>query len=99
MPVDQCTRVQEIAATDRAEIGRGELVACGLSSRDLHILLPDKSKGQISRLIKRFRVHGLVKKVAHRYRYYLTELGRQAATLALKLRELQAVPALTHFRL
>ncbi len=75
---------------------RGEFVISGLSTHDLHNLLPEKSNGQISRLIKRLRVHGLIKKVAHRYRYYLTELGRQAASLALKLRELQAVPALVH---
>ena len=75
---------------------RGEFAACGLGSRDLRTLLPDKSNGQISRLLKRLRVHKLIKKVAHRYRYYLTDLGRQVATLALKLRELQAVPALAH---
>lgn len=74
----------------------GEFAACGLSSRDLRTLLPDKSPGQICRLLKRLHVHGLIKKVAHRYRYYLTEIGRQAATLALKLRELQAVPALAY---
>ena len=73
---------------------RGEFTIAGLSSRDLHTLLPDKSNGQISRLLKRLRVHGLIKKIGHRYKYYITELGRQAATLALKLRELQAVPAL-----
>jgi hypothetical protein len=75
---------------------RGEFAACGLGSRDLRTLLPDKSNGQISRLLKRLRVHKLIKKVAHRYRYYLTDFGRQVATLALKLRELQAVPALAH---
>ena len=73
---------------------RGEFTISGLSSHALHTLLPDKSSGQISRLLKRLRVHGLIRKVGHRYKYYLTELGRQAATLALKLRELQAVPAL-----
>lgn len=75
---------------------RGEFAACGLTSRDLRSLLPEKSNGQISRLLKRLRVHGLIKKVAHRYTYYLTDLGRQAASLALKLRELQAVPALAN---
>lgn len=73
---------------------RGEFVAYGLTSHDLRILLPEKSSGQVSRLLKRLRVHGLIKKVAHRYKYYLTDLGRQAASLALKLRELQAIPSL-----
>jgi hypothetical protein len=75
---------------------RGEFAICGMSSHDLRSLLPEKNNGQISRLLKRLRVHKLIKKVAHRYRYYLTELGRQAASLALKLREFQAVPALAH---
>jgi hypothetical protein len=75
---------------------RGEFAISGLSSHDLRSLLPEKTNGQISRLLKRLRVHGLIKKVAHRYRYYLTELGCQAASLALKLREFQAVPALAH---
>jgi hypothetical protein len=73
---------------------RGEFAISGLSSRMLRPLLPNKSPAQVSRLLKRLRVHGLIKKVAHRYRYYLTQLGRRVATLALKLRELQAVPAL-----
>jgi DNA-binding MarR family transcriptional regulator len=73
---------------------RGEFATYGLCSRDLLTFLPEKSPGQISRLIKRLRVHGLIKKVAHRYNYYLTDLGRKAATLALKLREFQASPAL-----
>jgi hypothetical protein len=73
---------------------RGEFATCGMCSRDLTRLLPEKSPGQISRLIKRLRVHGLIKKVAHRYKYYLTDLGRRTATLALKLREFQALPIL-----
>jgi DNA-binding HxlR family transcriptional regulator len=77
---------------------RGEFTISGLSSRALHTLLPDKSSGQISRLLKRLRVHGLIRKVGHRYKYYLTELGRHAATLALTLRELQAVPALAEIQ-
>jgi hypothetical protein len=75
---------------------RGELAICGLSSHDLRSSLPEKNIGQISRLLKRQRVHKLIKKVARRYRYYLTEFGCQAASLALKLRELQAVPVLAH---
>lgn len=87
-------------ADDDARILRlllhGEFTISGLSSHDLRTLLPEKSNGQISRLIKRLRVHGLIKKVAHRYRYYLTDLGRRAACLALKLRQLQAIPTLAH---
>jgi hypothetical protein len=54
----------------------------------------DKTAGQISRLLKRLRVHGLMKKVGNHYKYYLTALGRQVATTALKLRELVVIPSL-----
>jgi hypothetical protein len=50
--------------------------------------------GQISRLVKRLRVHGLIKKIGRTYKYYLTQLGRQVAVMALKLRELYVIPAL-----
>jgi len=73
---------------------RGELVISGLTTRALHALMPDKTTGQISRLVKRLRVHGLLKKIGHRYKYYLTDLGRQVATLVLTLREQHVVPYL-----
>ena len=47
------------------------------------------------RALTRLRTHGLVKKIGHRYKYYLTTLGRRVATTALKLRELVVIPALT----
>jgi hypothetical protein len=33
--------------------------------------LPEKSSGQVSRLLKRLRVHGLMKKVSRTCEYYL----------------------------
>jgi hypothetical protein len=75
---------------------RGKFTISGLTARALHALLPDKTSGQVSRLLKRLRVHGLLKKIGFRYKYYLTDLGRQVLTLALTLRELQVVPALAH---
>ena len=37
-------------------------------------------------------MHGLIKKIGNHYKYYLTDLGRQVATMALKLRELVVIP-------
>ena len=48
----------------------------------------------ISRQLKRLRVHGLVKRVGHRYKYYVTEIGRRAILTGLKLRELFVLPQL-----
>lgn len=73
---------------------RGEFMISGFTARQLRPLLLDKNGGQISRLIKRLRVHGLIKKIGRTYKYYLTQLGRQVAAMALKLRELYVIPAL-----
>jgi hypothetical protein len=73
---------------------RGEFAISGLTARALRALLPGKSSGQVSRLLKRLRVHGVLKKIGARYKYYLTDFGRQVLTLGLTLRERQAVPAL-----
>jgi hypothetical protein len=48
----------------------------------------------ISRALKRLRVHGLVKRVAHTYKYYVTSLGCAAITAGLMLKEFFLVPAL-----
>lgn len=71
---------------------RGEFAISGLTNRALRVLLPGKNTGQISRLLKRLRVHGLLKKVGRCYKYYLTEFGRQVVTMALKLREMVIIP-------
>lgn len=71
---------------------RGEFTIRGLTSLALRKLLPEKNPGQISRMLKRLRVHRLIKKVGRRYKYYLTQMGRQVAVMALKLRELYVIP-------
>jgi hypothetical protein len=72
----------------------GEFTISGFTARQMRPILPDKNAGQISRLVKRLRVHGLIKKIGRTYKYYLTQLGRQVAVMALKLRELYVIPAL-----
>ncbi|MBI4704280.1 MAG: hypothetical protein HY744_24500 [Deltaproteobacteria bacterium] len=49
-------------------IVRGEHTIQGLRHADLQRPLPDRSPGQISRLIRRLRVHGLLKRVGHTYK-------------------------------
>ncbi len=73
---------------------RGEFMISGLTNRAVRAWLPDQNTGQVSRLLKRLRVHGLLRKVGRCYKYYLTDFGRQVATLALKLRELVVIPTL-----
>jgi len=47
-------------------------------------------------MMKRLRLHGLIKKVGHTYKYYLTALGKQVIPLGLKLKELFIIPTLSH---
>jgi hypothetical protein len=75
-------------------ITRGEFNISGFHNKRLRSLLPQFSSGQISRLLKRLRTHGLIKKVARCYKYYLTELGRQAIALGLKIKNLFLIPQL-----
>lgn len=73
---------------------RGEFTIRGFTARQLRQLLSDRNPGQMTRLLRRLRAHGLIKKVGKRYKYYLTEFGRQAATMGLKLREMTVIPQL-----
>ena len=61
---------------------RGEFNISGLQNKTLRRHLPDKNSGQVSRLLKRLRVHGLIKKVGRTY------------AAGLKLRELVVIPQL-----
>lgn len=77
----------------------GAFVVTGFSNKILRSALsqkqPDKSwnTGKVSRLIKRLRIFGLLRKVNKTYKYFLTEKGRILATLAVKLRNISVMPA------
>jgi len=75
-------------------LARGEFNLRGLQNKSLRAHLGKKTSGQVSRLLKRLRLHGLVKKVGHTYRYYLTLLGKQVITTGLKLKNLVLIPQL-----
>ena len=48
----------------------------------------------MSRQLKRLHVLGMIKKVAHTYRYYLTSMGRAAIAAACSLTRFNIVPAM-----
>jgi hypothetical protein len=74
---------------------QGEFFISGFTNKQLRSqYLPDKSASQVTRLLKRLRVHGVIRKVGNRYKYYLTDFGREAASMALKLREMVVIPEL-----
>lgn len=75
-------------------LASGEFVIAGFSNKALRQHMPEKNAGQITRLLRRLREHGLIKRVRKHYRYYLTSFGRQAVMMALKLREMVIIPSL-----
>jgi DNA-binding MarR family transcriptional regulator len=72
---------------------RGEHAITGLRNRDIQRHL-GWSGSQVSRLLKRLRLHGLLKKVPRRHEYYLTALGRRLIACCLRMTEEMVLPAL-----
>ena len=73
---------------------RGEFNINGFTNRYLRKYLGRKTAHQISRMLKRLRTHGLIKKIGRTYKYYLTKLGRRVITAALKTKEMLLIPLL-----
>ncbi len=76
-------------------MGSGEFNISGFQNKHLRRRVKGKNTGQISRLMKRLRTHGLVKKIGRTYKYYLTPLGKQVIALGLKLKNLYIIPELS----
>jgi hypothetical protein len=75
---------------------QGEFFISGFTNKQLRQYLSDKSASQVTRLLKRLRIHGVIKKVGKRYKYYLTDFGLQSAAMALKLREMVVIPTFAY---
>ena len=73
---------------------RGEFHISGFNNASLRQHLNGLSGSQVSRLLKRLRLHGLIKKIGHTYKYYLTTIGKRAAITALKLRHIVVIPSM-----
>jgi hypothetical protein len=87
-------------ATDHAllqSLQHGEFNIHGCRRADLLKLVPISSAA-MSRQLRRFRLLGLIKKVTHAYRYYLTRLGRAAIAAAGSITRFQIVPAMAATR-
>lgn len=76
---------------------RGEFNRHGWRRADLLAYLKI-TPSAMSRQLKRLRLLGLIKKVAHTYRYYLTSIGRAAIAAACSLTRFNIVPALAATR-
>lgn len=74
---------------------RGEYNIFGFRNKDIRMRLPFSS-GKVSRLIKRLKVFGLIKKAGNTYKYYLTKLGKELVITAEKLKETVLIPSLNY---
>ena len=72
----------------------GQNAIRGFRSRDLTQALPDLSSSQRERLIKRLRTHGIIKKVAYTYKYYLSLFGKRVVAAGLHLKTFVLTPQL-----
>lgn len=75
-------------------LARGEFAISGVQNKTLRARFPQYNSGQMSRILRRLRTHGLIKKASHCYKYYLTALGKRVVALGLKLKELVIIPEL-----
>jgi DNA-binding MarR family transcriptional regulator len=73
-------------------IAHGEFNINGFRNKNLQKLLTFKGS-KISRLIKRLKIHGLIKKASNSYKYYITKIGKETIIMAQKIKELVMVPA------
>lgn len=75
-------------------VSDGKFTLKGITNKELRKMLPDKSSGQISRILKRLRLHGLIKKVSKSYKYYVTALGKRIIVAGLKFKNMSLIPDL-----
>jgi len=73
---------------------RGEGVVGGITNKLLRGVLVGRGSAWVSRVLRRLRLHGLIRKVPHCFKYYLTGFGRRVLLAGLKLREFVVIPSL-----
>jgi len=75
-------------------ISDGKFTLKGITNKELRTMIPEKKPGQLSRILKRLRLHGLIKKVGKTYKYYLSALGRQVILAGLIFKNMSLISAL-----
>jgi len=73
---------------------RGEFAISGFRNQDLRRHFETCSSHETSRLLRRLRVHGMIKKIVNTHKYYLTKFGRRIGVMALKIKEMFMIPTL-----
>jgi hypothetical protein len=73
---------------------RGEFNIYGFRCKDIAKHLVQYSSDQLSKLLKRLRVHGIIKKIGKSYKYYLTSFGKEIITCLKKVINMVMIPQL-----
>jgi len=73
---------------------RGEYQIAGFANRTLQPHLAGWNSQKIGRVLKRFRVLRLIKRVGRTYKYYLSSLGKKVLVAALQLKERVVLPTM-----
>jgi hypothetical protein len=73
---------------------RGEYQIAGFTNRALRPHLAGWNSQKIGRVLKRFRVLRLIKRVGRTYKYYLSSLGKKVLVAALQLKERVILPTM-----
>jgi len=75
---------------------QGENNISGFRNKDIRKRMPYFNSGKISRLLKRLKVFGLIKKAGKTYKYYVTKLGKELIVAAEKIKETILIPSLNY---
>jgi len=76
-------------------LAKGEFNIYGFRCKDLAKHLVKYSSDQLSRLIKRLRVLGIIKRIGKSYKYYLTSFGKEVITCSQKVINMVMIPQLS----
>lgn len=75
----------------------GKFTISGFQNKNLRLILAKNySSSKVSRILRRLHSHGLIKKIANSYKYYLTRFGSQVITMGMKLKEFVIIPELAN---
>lgn len=73
----------------------GEFNINGFRNKNLREILKNKfNSAQMTRVIKRLYVFGLIKKVKNSFKYYLTKFGKKVIAAGLIVKEFNIIPSL-----
>ena len=69
-------------------ISRGEYMTFGMQGKNIREHLPEITPSAMTRIFKRLKVHGLIKKLPSTYRYLVTALGKEIIDAGLTIKTL-----------